>query len=386
MSFSNLCVRACLLGGLIAGPISVAAQTVRVLHNFAGTPDGSYPLAPLTSFDGLLYGTTLGGGRFGNYGTIFTVDPTDGSERTVLSFTGKTGGSSPWSSLLVYNGKLYGTAETAAISVRFSRGSLFAFDPATKTRSTLHIFKSGSDGAFPLGPLIEHGGRIYGATVEGGKTGNGALFSWDVATGVEKVLHQFNGTDGDQPSGGVTYDHNALYGTTYDGGANNYGTVFKLDLATQYLTVVYSFTGGNDGGYPVYSGLLPVDGKFYGVARIGGTGGAGVVYEIDPVSGTETVLYNFTGGADGGTPICNLVYQKGAVYGVTRTGGAQNVGVVFKLGLASETEKVLTDLQTDGQAPDYGPNAGLLINDSALYGITTYGGSNDVGTVFKITP
>lgn len=57
-----------------------------------------------------------------------------------------------------------------------------------------------------------------------------------------------------------------------------------------------SFTGGADGGDP-YAGVIPDSaGNFYGTTA--GGGAAGIVYKLD-VTGHETVLHSFTGGADG---------------------------------------------------------------------------------------
>ena len=41
-------------------------------------------------------------------------------------------------------------------------------------------------------------------------------------------------------------------------------------------------------------------GNLYGTTVEGGTANAGVVYKVDPTAGHQTVLYSFTGGADGG--------------------------------------------------------------------------------------
>jgi uncharacterized repeat protein (TIGR03803 family) len=73
-------------------------------------------------------------------------------------------------------------------------------------------------------------------------------------------------------------------------------------------------------------------GNLYGTTQIGGASGNGVVFKLSP-SGTETVLHAFTGGSDGGAPICDLVADSaGNLYGTTaQGGGASGSGVVFKL-------------------------------------------------------
>ena len=92
-----------------------------------------------------------------------------------------------------------------------------------------------------------------------------------------------------------------LYGTTYRGGASGAGVVFKVD-ASGHETVLYTFTGGADGGNPVRSCQSSTrKATSTGLPTQGGTSGAGVVFKVDP-SGHETVLYTFTGGNDGGYP------------------------------------------------------------------------------------
>jgi uncharacterized repeat protein (TIGR03803 family) len=108
---------------------------------------------------------------------------------------------------------------------------------------------------------------------------------------------------------------------------------------------------------------------------------------------TFTVLYTFTGGADGGAPYAGLVLDgAGNLYGTTTAGGSgvfdcpTGCGTVFKLDTASN-ETVLHsfgETSTDGEAPFYG----YLVRDGAgnLYGTTDSGGTHGSGTVFRVTP
>ncbi len=97
--------------------------------------------------------------------------------------------------------------------------------------------------------------------------------------------------------------------------------VFKIDKSGNE-TVLYSFTGGADGGYPLAGLIRDPAGNFYGATAGGGTSGAGVVFKIDK-SGNETVLYTFTGGADGGYPQWAVLARDSAgnLYGTTYLGG-----------------------------------------------------------------
>jgi uncharacterized repeat protein (TIGR03803 family) len=105
-----------------------------------------------------------------------------------------------------------------------------------------------------------------------------------------------------------------VFGTTFDDGGA--GTVFKIILSTGQYSVLHQFTGGADGGVPT-AGLTAFRGEFFGVTEEGGSGSVGTIYRIDPGTGTETVVHNFTAGSDGDTPFGGLLAGKGALYGST---------------------------------------------------------------------
>lgn len=73
-------------------------------------------------------------------------------------------------------------------------------------------------------------------------------------------------------------------------------------------------------------------GNLYGTTEHGGAAGAGVLYELD-AAGQETVLYTFTGGADGANPSGNVVLDSaGYLYGTTPNGGdCTSCAVVYTL-------------------------------------------------------
>src|SRR5579871_3469595 len=102
----------------------------------------------------------------------------------------------------------------------------------------------------------------------------------------------------------------------------------RAQTATE--TVLHSFETAGLGGYPE-SGVIRDDaGYLYGTAGGGGTSNYGVLFRISP-AGHRKVLYNFTGGADGGYPLGSLVLHKGDIYGTTYEGGTAGLGVVFRL-------------------------------------------------------
>ncbi|MEJ0047631.1 MAG: choice-of-anchor tandem repeat GloVer-containing protein [Rhodospirillales bacterium] len=184
----------------------------------------------------------------------------------------------------------------------------------------MHSFGSGVDGLEPAaGLLADKAGNFYGTTSYGGSYGTvqsaglGTVFKI-APDGTEKVLHSFgNGTDGAVPAasliagqGRVTSTAPRWAGGAYAASSGGYGgTVFKI-APDGTETVLYSFTGGADGSIPSSSLLLDAADNLYGTAQRGGIGGSGgngngVVFKLAP-NGTETVLYAFTGGSDGCLP------------------------------------------------------------------------------------
>lgn len=165
-----------------------------------------------------------------------------------------------------------------------------------------------------------------------------------------------------------------------------------LPALAQTETVLYSFSGGADGSYPLGHLTFDSTGNLYGTTFEGGTYGAGTVFELSPngnVGWTEVVLYSFTGGADGGNPFLSHVMfdSAGNLLGTASTGGAYGYGAVFELSFigGTWTETVLHSFGggSDGDSPING-----LIIDTAgnLYGLTNFGGANGFGTVFELTP
>lgn len=407
---------AALLGLSMVSAPWARAQTLSTLHSFTGSPDGSGPAqANLLIVNGVLYGTT-GGGGVDNSGTIFKLD-SQGKETVLYSFTGGADGGSPNSGLVRdKNNNLYGTTQLGgdANCKDFGQpgcGTAFKFD-TTATLTVLHTFTGGTDGAGPQGLIIDTAGYLYGPTFLGGsgdpncpfgKAGCGVIYKLD-PNGNQTVLYNFSGgADGFFPNGFLSMDRAGnIYGATIAGGiaancsGEGCGVVFKL-TPTGKQTVLYTFTGGADGAVPNGDFLIDAKGNLYGTAGAGGdlscssqgSVGCGVVFKITP-AGKERVLHTFKG-PDGANPSYGFVADtKGNGYSTTEFGGASNLGTVFEL-TSKGAEKVLYSFtgSTDGALPLSG-----LIRDSAgnLYSNTLEGGdlncfpSVGCGTVFKLKP
>jgi uncharacterized repeat protein (TIGR03803 family) len=212
-----------------------------------------------------------------------------------------------------------------------------------------------------------------------------------------KILHKFTRADGGNPEAALIFDASGnLYSTTIGGGCCGNGTVFKLTPnvdGSWTESMLYSFTGGRDGGQPTSALIFDASGSLYGTTNFGGNDNDGTVYKLtrnSDGSWIETVIHSFNG-RDGEIPVAGLVFDAtGNLYGTATLGGAYGHGVVFKLAPnsgGSWTESTLHDFKggKDGGYPDHGH----LIFDAAgnLYGVTAgwYGGDSN-GTVFELTP
>ena len=314
--------------------LDIATGAEKVLYNFTGGTDGCTPTSPLTRYNGLYYGTTSECGPHG-HGTVFSTDLKTGAVTTLYGFNlGANGdGGFPAGKLLAYGGYLWGITEYGGANYA---GTLFKIDPVSGTETVVWSFGAGTDAAYPDNGVVEVDGILYGTTQSGGKNEGGTVYSFNPATGTEKVLHQFGafgGPDGYYPASTLLVVGSDLYGTTQNGGANSQGTIFKVRKEDGKETVLYSFTGGTDGAFP-YNALVPLKGEkatgqFYGLAVQGGTNYNGTIFMFDTTTNKLTPEYSFTGGTDGGFPFSGLTRGNGVFYGNTSSGGANGDGTAF---------------------------------------------------------
>lgn len=379
--------------------VTCAPPMQRTIYAPPGNAGGDGQGGLTVDAQGKLYGATSAGGS--NYsGAVFKLAPgaSGAYVATVLyNFTGGADGGDPVGGMLVdAAGNIYGTAQLGGGN---NVGTLFMLAPDGSggyTQSVLHSFTGGADGSYPNPGLIaDTSGTIYG-TVSYGGSGNGTVFALTHSGSgfTMSILYTFaGGNDGRRPFGGLVRDAAGnLYGTTSAGGASNAGTVFRLaPSGSGYVeSVLYTFTGGADGAYPNGSLAMDAAGNLYGSTVAGGVAGGGTVFKLAPKTGggyAQTVLHSFAGGTDGNNPYCSVyVDAGGSLYGTTISGGASYSGTVFRLvpGTGgSYTQNVLYSFTggTDGGQPYAGVVADAAGN---IWGLDTVGGASNVGAVFEI--
>ena len=272
-----------------------------------------------------------------------------------------------------------------------------------QTLTVLHTFNGPPDGSYAVaGPAMDAAGNVYGTTLNGGAHNKGFVF---------KVAHRgsgwlltplysfLGGLDGSAPLAGVTIGRDGnLYGTASSGGQHGAGVVYKLSpppsicrsvLCPWTETVLYQFTGGADGGEPAAAVIFDSAGNLFGTAASGGTRNNGVVFKLTPSGSgwTESVLYTFAGSPDGNVPLSALTFDtSGNLYGTTNGGGSGS-GTVYQLTPSGSgwTEKILYAFQ--GSHDGANPTAGVVLDpEGNLYGATFYSGPGNGGTIFELTP
>jgi len=367
---------------------SACAVTEKVLHDFTNVRGGAIPVGVILDDSGNLYGTTFDGGGADSTGC-------GGSGcGTVFELTPKAGGG--WTEKVLHS---------------FSEKDPVGFNPSS-------------------GVIFDSSGNLYGTTSGGGRFGCGyggtlcgTVFELTPKAGggwTEKLLHSFkpDGKDGQNPRAGLIFDTSGnLYGTTwyggsgacFDGNGHGCGTVFELTPRAGggwTEKVLYSFNdSGKDGIWPRASLIFDTSGNLYGTNFSGGVDGNGAVFELTRKphgSWTEKILHGFTNGKDGNSPTASLIFdESGNLYGTTYYGPPQGYegpcvdgtdlgcGTVFELSpkvSGGWTEKILHYFKSNG-VDGFHPSAGFIFDASGnLYSSTIYGGTNDNGTVFDLTP
>ncbi len=225
------------------------AGVFTVLYSFSATTggkntDGSHPQGPLLlAADGNLYGTTVLGGQYGN-GMIFKIT-TGGTFTALHSLTGiGIEGANPEGGLVQdstpADGILYGTTFGGGTN---ASGTVFKVTTAGHLNTTYSFGADSSDAANPAcGLVLASDGRFYGTCDSGGVYGNGAFYRVD-PNGDEVVEYSFigNASDGAYPvSALIIGSDGSFYGTTQSGGAYNNGTLYKISSSYKF-TLLHSF-------------------------------------------------------------------------------------------------------------------------------------------------
>lgn len=264
--------------------------------------------------------------------------------------------------------------------------------PARAATMILHSFTGSftgntTDGLYPHGSVTLSGSKLYGMTETGGTSNLGTLFSINTDGTGFGVVHTFSGgiTDGESPLGSLTLFGSKLYGMTRGGGYGARGTLYRMNIDGSGYTLLHNFTGGaNDGDSP-YGALTLSGSKLYGMTYLGGSGlFRGTIFSMNTDGTGFSLLHSFLGGAsDGVGPAGSLTLLGSVLYGTTASGGTSNGGTLFRMATNGTGFSLLHSF-SGGGSDGANPGGSLTLSGSKLYGMTSYGGTGNYGTIFSI--
>ncbi len=298
---------------------------------------------------------------------------------------------------------------TVARTLALGAALLLTNFAAGQTYKVLHSFGGPGDGFSPNGSVIfDAEGNLYGATWDGPVSnacnGNGCGTVFELkpngdGTWSETLLHEFHGIDGAFPAEGLVKDsYGNLYGVVgctttppycgaYDGG------IFQLasqSNGSYAFSILQRFAPHGTTGYgPGWLATVP-NNNIYGALEGGGTSGGGVAFVLRQSAGgswSQVIAQNFGpyAGPQASAPYGPIaVDANGNVFGSTWYGGSNQVGTVYELSPHGPLHWIQTVLYSFAP-PVQEPNGVTLGPDGSLYGTTQAGGSGH-GTVFRLTP
>jgi hypothetical protein len=337
---------------------SAPTSSFTVLHDFGDsnvTDDGVWPQGKLVQDgSGYIYGTTMNGGyAYFTVGTVYQIDPSNGSITTIHTFSDGSysdDGVNPCDLVRDGSGNIYGvTQNTYGLS---RGGTIFKLTPSGGgwSYSVIYRFPGGYTAAAPCSLTLGSDGKLYGTALLGGSNDTGLYWRFDPSNSTFTKLLDIS-TNGATYFGltqvPIAFTSGAMefWGTTPTDGTYGYGTVFKI--AETYTgsglftySVMHNFANAyNNAAYPGGDLLFSTDigssdsgGVFYGMTAISENVDPGSVFRID-LSGnySEPLIGQFYGGGyQGGTLVRGVMGGVPVLFGAAGIGGTSNHGAVFE--------------------------------------------------------
>lgn len=339
-------------------------------------PNGHTPQGAMVEISGTFYGMTKFGGA-NNEGVVFKVTPGDNTPAiSKIADLGETVGRNAWGGLIVKNGMLYGTTSYGGAS---DAGTIIE---VTTTGTLTKVADMGSSNGKGLagGVISGPGGLLYGAATFDGTKGAGTLFSLSTAGAFTK-LTDFDGKGlGGAPIKGLTLGHDdKIYGISHGDHLFSATAAGVIENLGNFNSVA-GIHGANE--------IVQLDDdSFYGTAS-GNSGNSGndkgSIYRYNPGGSIESV-YRFTPPTNTYTPPTGRLAEgpDGALYGVTRFGGANNLGSVFRVTKGGFFKTIASFSSSTGSQPT---GSLVLGRDGNFYGLCNAGGTYRNGTVFRVSP
>ncbi|MFI5220901.1 MAG: choice-of-anchor tandem repeat GloVer-containing protein [Bacteroidia bacterium] len=366
----------CILIFVFAFSFSANAQYTKLI-DFNNSSNGGVPFGSLYYDGTFLYGMTAYGGTDSN-GIIFKIKPDGTGFVKLLDFSGILNGYNPCGSLIYDGIFFYGMTFNGGLN---NGGVIFKIKSDGTGFSKLLDFDGTATGSNPLGSLFSDGTFLYGMTRDGGTNFSGTIFKIKFdGTGFSK-LFDFDSTNGYSAHGSLISDGTFLYGMTWVGGISNFGVIFKIKFDGTGYTKLHDFTGHYlDGEIP--DGSLITDGTFlYGITQSGGKNFLGTIFKIKFDGTGYSRLFEDFNVTNGLSPSGSLISDGTFLYGMALQGGTIGNGTIFKIKQDGTGFSKLFDFA--GSTNGGYPQGSLIFNGTFLYGMTTNGGSNNKGVIFK---
>ena len=324
---------------------------VTTLHNFEGGVDGAGPAQMMQSSNGTIYGTDQGGAN--GLGRIFRLEAS-GNTTDLHDFVGDDG-AGPTGLAEGSDGKLYGTAGGGGFD---EAGTFFRIDASGAFEGLGSFGGDGFSMAHPNGPPVMSGGKFYGTTTYGCH-GFGCIYEASAGGVSAQYGFEEDGTQGAYPLTPLINEDGWLWGTTSDGGEFGLGTIYLTLPGWADLDVKHSFTY-EEGS----SGTLSFAAGMYGTTGDSNLAPKGTIFSMDD-SGNLTTIYSFPGQMDGGYPEAPVLGSDGLLYGTA--------GVIYRLSNATvAVNQILpTSGPSSGSASVTVMGGGFVNNSSVTIGGTS---------------
>jgi uncharacterized repeat protein (TIGR03803 family) len=143
------------------------------------------------------------------------------------------------------------------------------------------------------------------------------------------------------------------------GAASDAGSIFKIQISNNAFTKMYDFDMTNRGGWPL--GSLIFDGTYlYGMTTYGAASDAGSIFKIQTSNNAFTKMFDFGSHPNGSEPQGDLFSDGTYLYGMTTGGGTNGVGTIFKIQISNNAFTKIYDFDgTNSGSKPYG----ALISD-----------------------
>lgn len=176
----------------------------------------------------------------------------------------------------------------------------------------------------------------------------------------------------------VEYD-GKFWGMATLGGTNDHGVIFTLEFDGTGYQKVHDFDGTN--GSSPRAGLIVSGNKLWGTTYKGGTNDDGTIFSFDPDGNVLQKVHEFESNVNGRLPYGRLTEVNGNFWGTTSLGGADGGGVAFRIKTDGTNFIKIHDFETGTGIFLVGD---LLEHDGKLFGMAGTGGSFFGGAIYSI--